>query len=136
MSASCHCLAAPAYRLQKTVHTPSSRLAEKVIAEAMPYLEPLARCLISTECIVEEIERLRAGRTRFVDAALADTAAWAPNAKLPAADAAPEPFGAEFDEIDPVNPLGFLDDDKPPVDQPHSSVARAKAPRRIGVRRP
>ncbi|WEJ35107.1 hypothetical protein [Devosia sp. SD17-2] len=39
--------------------------------EAVPHLEALARTAMLIDRIVEEIERLRAGRTRFVDAALA-----------------------------------------------------------------
>jgi hypothetical protein len=116
--------------------SPTTTVQASLPADLVPHVEILARSGVSVDLIVSEITRIREGRTRFVDAALTAPKDWAPNADLkPAAapEKAPEPFGAEFDvEIDPENPLGFLDVDRPPVDQPHSLMT--KKPRRPGVR--
>ena len=116
--------------LSRRPGVPPSKPADAPVSypgEAVPHLEALARTAMPVDRIVEEIERLRAGRTRFVDAALAAPEEWAPNAKLPAA----EPIGDEFDEP-AADDLSFLDF-RPPADQPHSSML--KKPRRIGARR-
>lgn len=67
--------------LSRRPGVPPSKPADAPVAypgEAVPHLEALARTGMPVDLIVEEIERLCAGRPRFVDAALAAPQDWAP----------------------------------------------------------